>query len=85
MAKKQNKNIKTLDLHGYAADDVVDAIDRFIMKVQSESQVRIMTGKGKGVVKKLTMNYLKQAKYPWKYEVMDNGKANEGVLVVFIN
>lgn len=73
-----------LDLHGYKTDDVLDAVDRFLSKANALSlpQVRIMTGKGTGAVKKQVIQILKQARYPWSYEKLSNGKENEGVLVV---
>jgi len=75
-----------LDLHGFKGDDVMDAVDAFIMKVNDLGlkRARIMTGKGSGVVKKIVIDYLKQARYPWAYEKLSNGKNNEGVLVIFL-
>ena len=77
----------TLDLHGFRADDVIDAVDQFVVNVSNSSlkRARIMTGKGTGTVKKIVIDYLKQANYPWKYEKLSNGKDNEGVLVIFLD
>jgi DNA-nicking Smr family endonuclease len=75
-----------LDLHGYKAEDVEAAIDKFLMEV-SKSQLkraRIMTGKGTGTVKAIAIRYLKLAGYPWSYEKLPNGKPNEGCLVLFL-
>ena len=83
MAK--NTNLKTLDLHGYKSDDVYDAVDQFIHKNQNAKRLRIMTGKGTGVVKKLVLDYLKKAHYPWQYDTVGNGKQNEGVLIIFLD
>ncbi|MFZ4403188.1 MAG: Smr/MutS family protein [Pseudobdellovibrionaceae bacterium] len=76
-----------LDLHGYKSEDVEPAIDRFLLQLSKSnlSRARIMTGKGSGVVKNIAIRYLKQAGYPWNYEKMDNGKSNEGVLVLFLD
>jgi DNA mismatch repair protein MutS2 len=73
-----------LDLHGYKSDEVMEVLDRFLTQANESSldQVRIMTGKGTGTIKKVVMQILKQAKYSWKYEKLANGKENEGVLVV---
>jgi DNA-nicking Smr family endonuclease len=73
-----------LDLHGFKTDEIADAVDRFLTRAndQSLSQVRIMTGKGTGAVKKQVMLILKKAHYPWSYEKLSNGKDNEGVLVI---
>ena len=59
---KQNKSsAPLLDLHGAREDEVFDKVDKFIHKhSQSGSeQVKIMHGKGKGIVKKkVTQNIL---------------------------
>jgi DNA mismatch repair protein MutS2 len=75
---------KTIDLHGVRGDDVVDKVDRFMMQANNGNinQVRIICGKGTGTVKKIVIDYLKMAKYPWHYEKLSNGKNNEGVLLV---
>ena len=75
-----------LDLHGCRAEEVIDKVDNFIVQAQRFGlhRVRIMTGKGKGIVQKEVIGYLKLGGYPWKHEKMDNGKSNEGVLVVQI-
>ncbi|HEY8272070.1 MAG TPA: Smr/MutS family protein [Pseudobdellovibrionaceae bacterium] len=75
-----------LDLHGFKSDEVEDAVDKFLVKVSNSSlkRARIMTGKGTGIVKNLTIRYLKQAGYNWVYEKLPNGKNNEGCLVIFL-
>ena len=77
----------TLDLHGCTSDEVVDQVDNFIcQQVQrGVSRTRIMTGKGKGIVKKAVIQYLKKAHYPWEYEKLKNGQRNEGVLIVILD
>ncbi len=76
-----------LDLHGYRTEDVPDAVDRFLIKAQRAGQkrVRIMTGKGTGQVKKTVVNYLRLGGFPFEEERMENGRRNEGVLVVFLD
>lgn len=75
-----------LDLHGYKAEDVEPAIDKFLVQVSKTSlkKARIMTGKGSGTVKAITIKYLKLAGYPWIYERLPNGKQNEGCLVIIL-
>ena len=75
-----------LDLHGYKADQVEVAIDRFLMQVSNSSlkRARIMTGKGSGTVQGIAIKYLKLAGYHWSYEKLPNGKNNEGCLVIFL-
>jgi DNA-nicking Smr family endonuclease len=81
---KKNSGAPTLDLHGFVVDDVFDAIDRFIRKNSSAPRVRVMTGKGKGLVRKKAEEYLRLGGFPFQVEKLDNGKPNDGVLVVFL-
>ncbi len=76
---------KTLDLHGYKAEEVESAVDLFLMKSQKEEKVCIMTGKGLGIVQKKVVDYLKMAGYPWQYLTDENGKPNSGCLLIFMN
>lgn len=75
-----------LDLHGFKSDEVEAAVDKFLMKLSGSGmkRARIMTGKGSGVVKNITVKYLKLAGYHWSYEKLSNGKDNEGCLVIFL-
>ncbi len=75
-----------LDLHGFKADQVEDAIDRFLVQISNSNlkKARIMTGKGTGTVKAIAIKYLKLAGYQWSYEKLSNGKNNEGCLVLFL-
>lgn len=86
MGRSKNKKV-VLDLHGCKTTEVIDKVDRFLVRCadQGHSQVQIMTGKGTGAVQKVVIDYLKQARYPWKYEQSPQGKANHGVLVVFMD
>lgn len=76
-----------LDLHGYTKDEVEAAVDRFLIQLSKTQlkKARIMTGKGTGAVKAVTINYLKAAGYPWYYERLANGKQNEGCLIVALD
>lgn len=82
--KKDFKKPPTLDLHAYKADDVWDAVERFLSQYQNEPRVRIMPGKGTGKVKAKVEEYLRLARYHWSFERLDNGKVNEGVMIVFM-
>ncbi len=83
---KKSSNAPTLDLHGITEDEVFDLVDRFFSKhsAANASQVRIMPGKGKGIVKNKLIEYLRLAKYSWIFEKLPNGTSNEGVLVVHL-
>lgn len=79
-----SKNLPTLDLHGFKKDDVFDAVDRFIMKNQGRERVKIMPGKGEGIVRAELLRYLKLGGYPWSYEELPNGQKNMGSVIVFL-
>lgn len=76
-----------LDLHGFKVENVENAIDRFLVQLSNSKlkRARIMTGKGTGAVKAVTIKYLKMAGYQWSYEKLSNGKPNEGCLVIFLD
>ncbi len=90
MKKKSQDHKKTnspmLDLHGVSEDEVFDLVDRFFTKHNDSksSQVRIMPGKGKGILKKKLLEYLRLANYSWTYEKLANGTLNEGVLIIHL-
>jgi DNA-nicking Smr family endonuclease len=83
---KKSASGPTLDLHGFKKEDVHARLDRFLMDVTARGakQVRVMTGKGTGVVQAEVIRLLKQGQYPWKFEKQANGTENTGVLVVFV-
>lgn len=76
--------MKTLDLHGYAVDEAIEALDRFIYRSTKEQRVKVMTGKGTGAIFKAVTEYLKLGKYQWEFEMV-NKQPNKGVLVIFMN
>ena len=73
--------IPVIDLHGCSADQVFDLLDRFIRTQKNQERICIIVGKGKGVIKEKTLEYLKQIHYSWKYEVA-RGVENKGALIV---
>lgn len=84
---KKSSNIPTLDLHGLREAEVFDTVDAFINspRVQKASKVRIMPGKGKGIVQKKLVEYLKLGGFPWSFEKDEKGRVNEGVIVVHMD
>lgn len=83
MATPKTK-VPTLDLHKYRQDEVFDAMEDFFSKYASAERIRIMPGKGKGIVKAEVERYLKLAKYHYSFEKNEKGVVNEGVIVVFL-
>jgi hypothetical protein len=84
--KGVNKSGKApiLDLHGFKTDEVFDAVEKFLLKHQNAKQVRLMPGKGKGLVKAKAIEYLRLAGYHWSDERLDNGQPNEAVMIVYM-
>ncbi len=78
------QKLPTLDLHGFKKDEVFDAVDRFIMKNNGRDRVKIMPGKGEGIVRAELLRYLKLGGYPWSYEEMPNGQKNMGSVIVHL-
>jgi DNA-nicking Smr family endonuclease len=76
--------MKLLDLHGFKKDEIFDTVDSFIVKNQNQNRVKIMTGKGAGIVQKEVIKYLKQAHYTYEFETLPNGQKNQGVLVIHV-
>ena len=75
------RQYKTLDLHGLTEDEAISQLDRFIRENSQEEELMIIVGKGQGVIRKITTQYLEMGHYPWRYKI-DHGKTNEGVLIV---
>ena len=79
-----NKQVPTLDLHGFKTDEVFDALEAFLAKHGNARQVRIMPGKGTGKVKAKVTEYLRLANYSWSPERLSNGQTNDGVMIVYM-
>jgi len=77
----KKKIIISIDLHGCIADDVFDLLDQFIRKNKKQRRLMVIVGKGRGVVRKKVIEYLKLAHYSWNYEKI-RGQINEGALIV---
>ncbi len=77
----RKKNIATLDLHGCTKDEVFGLLDEFIVKHSDCEELRVIVGRGRGIVRQKTIEYLKGAHYPWRYE-RAQGVENTGALIV---
>ena len=75
------KNIPQLDLHGESKEEIFDLLDRFLRENKDQEQVLVIVGKGKGVIKKKVLEYLKLVQYPWRNERV-NGFENKGALII---
>jgi hypothetical protein len=60
-------------------------VDRFLVQLWGAKRAHILAGKGKGIVKKIAIDYLKKTGYPWEYEKLANGKRNEGSLILLLD
>ncbi len=76
----------SLDLHGRSKDEVFDLVDQFICQVADSSlkQATIIPGKGKGIVCKEVLRYLKLAHYQWEFAKNSKNQNNEGIITVFL-
>ena len=82
MKKTRGKNTTpTLDLHGFTTDRVFDVLDQFLTKNSHHSELMVIVGKGRGLIQKKVVEYLKLGRYPWRYEKI-HGKTNEGSLLI---
>ena len=77
----KKNTIISIDLHGCIADDVFDLLDQFIRKHQKQRRLMVIAGKGRGIIRKKVIEYLKIAHYSWSYEKI-RGQINEGALVI---
>lgn len=80
MKRKTKVDMPTLDLHGAAKNDVIDAVDRFLMKCQHQGapKARLITGRGTGVVRGEALAWLKRGGYPYS-------KENEGSFIIYFD
>ena len=75
------KKYKTLDLHGLSEEEIFDRLDYFIRQHSKEEEILIIVGKGRGVLKKKAVEYLKLCGYKWR-DSRDHGRTNKGALIV---
>lgn len=80
----KSDKVPTLDLHGFKKDEVFDAVDRFLMKHQNAAKVRVMPGKGEGIVRNEVIHYLKLGGYPWSFEIDPSGAKNVGSMIIYL-
>ncbi len=79
---KARCSVPLLDLHGVTSDEVFGLLDKFLLDAMDEVVVKVMPGKGTGVVKNKVVEYLEGAGYKWSYELKGDGNYNTGVLLV---
>jgi len=77
----KRKIYPVIDLHGRTVDEVFDLLDSFIRKNQRQERIMVIVGKGRGIIKKKVLEYLKMAHYSWVYE-RSGGVSNPGALLV---
>ena len=77
----KQSQIPSIDLHGHTEDEIFDLLDEFLRKQKDQEQAVVIVGKGKGIVRKKVLEYLKMAHYPWSYEKA-GGSINKGAVIV---
>ena len=75
------KKTPTLDLHGCTTDEAIELLDPFILKHSQCSEISVIVGKGRGIVRQKTIEYLNGAGYSWRYEKV-YGVENIGSIIV---
>jgi len=76
------KNRPSLDLHGRSKDEVFDLLDAFLREHESQEQVLVIVGIGRGLIKKEAVKYLEQIGLSWRHERDRRGLKNPGALVI---
>ena len=76
------RKMPTLDLHGRTGDEVFGLLDQFITKHKRCKELRVIVGRGRGIVKQRAVEYLKGAHYPWRHERAHSGVENPGALIL---
>ncbi len=74
-----------LDLHGLTCEEAEPQIYQFLRVAEEQhlQQVRIITGKGTGVLREHVQNTLRQMQYTWQTAKYNEG--GEGSLVVYLH
>lgn len=64
-----------MDLHGFFEREAIEAVSEFLKRAEAKSfsRVRIITGKGKGVLQSGVRTWLQEQKY-----IFETAKINEG-------
>ncbi|HHX69102.1 MAG TPA: endonuclease MutS2, partial [Gallicola sp.] len=84
---KANKNISSeLDLRGYNIEEAIYEIEKFIddAYIVGIKEIRLIHGKGTGVLRQGVQNYLKRNKYVKSYRIGSYSEGGTGVTVVQI-
>ena len=74
-------DIPEIDFHGRTSDEVLTLLDAFLAENKDKDLVRVIIGKGRGIIGKTVKEYLDLGHYPWSYERV-GGTENKGALIV---
>ena len=75
-----------LDVRGKRPDEVMGELDRFLNEslMQGHERITILHGKGHGVLRQVTRNYLKEMSFVDRYENEDVEAGGDGITVVYM-
>jgi len=75
-----------LDVRGKRPDEVMSELDRFLNEtlMQGHERITILHGKGHGVLRQVTRNYLKEMSFVDRYESEDVEAGGDGITVVYM-
>ena len=76
-----------LNLLGLDSFDAIMEVDRFLDQAMSSklAEVRIVHGKGSGILRKAVREHLKKSKYVKEYKEAEYGQGDSGVTIVTLN
>ena len=74
----------SIDIHGYTCDEAINLIEKYIDDaiLANLSQIKIIHGKGMGILKKAVSDYLKKNPYVKNFRAGSFGKGDLGVTIV---
>ena len=74
----------SIDIHGYTCDEAINLIEKYIDDaiLANLSQIKIIHGKGMGILKKAVSDYLKKNPYVKNFRAGSFGEGDLGVTIV---
>jgi DNA mismatch repair protein MutS2 len=84
--RKQSSFVSTLDLRGKRAEEVVPELDRFLDDaiLLSQGELKILHGKGEGVLRKIVRERLKTVKQVASFADEHVERGGAGITVVVL-
>ncbi|MBS1680444.1 MAG: Smr/MutS family protein [Bacteroidetes bacterium] len=86
VVSKQSSFVATLDLRGKRADEVIPELDRFLDDaiLLSQSELKIIHGKGEGVLRKIVREHLRKVKQVASLADEHADRGGDGITIVIL-